>query len=70
MLARIKRFFARMFDPAHEFRSSEFRPRLYEPLERWGGCPGMKPPDAIVQSISWIDWPENQAKLKAKGGTK
>ena len=41
-----------------------------EPLERWGGCPGMKPPDAIVQSISWIDWPENQAKLKAKGGTK
>ena len=41
-----------------------------EPLERWGGCPGMKSPDAIVEAISWIDWPKNQASLKAKGGTR
>lgn len=41
-----------------------------EPLERWGGCPGMKSPDSIVEAISWIDWPKNQASLKAKGGTR
>jgi protein SCO1/2 len=41
-----------------------------EPLERWGGCPGMKSPDSIVEAISWIDWPKNQTSLKAKGGTR
>jgi protein SCO1/2 len=41
-----------------------------EPLERWGGCPGMKSPDSIVEAISWIDWPKNEASLKAKGGTR
>lgn len=41
-----------------------------EPLERWGGCPGMKSPDSIVEAISWIDWPKNQASMKAKGGTR
>lgn len=41
-----------------------------EPLERWGGCPGMKSPDSIVEAISWIDWPKNQASLNAKGGTR
>ena len=40
-----------------------------EPLERWGGCPGMQSPDAIAEAISWVDWPKNQASLKAKGGT-
>jgi protein SCO1/2 len=41
-----------------------------EPLERWGGCPGMQSPDAITEAISWVDWPKNQASLKAKGGTR
>jgi protein SCO1 len=41
-----------------------------EPLERWGGCPGMQAPDAIAEAISWVDWPKNQASLKAKGGTR
>lgn len=41
-----------------------------EPLERWGGCPGMQAPDAIAEAVSWVDWPKNQASLKAKGGTR
>ena len=41
-----------------------------EPLERWGGCPGMQAPDAIAEAISWVDWPKNQESLKAKGGTR
>ena len=30
-----------------------------EPLQRWGGCPGMQAPDAIAEAISWVDWPKN-----------
>ena len=41
-----------------------------EPLERWGGCPGMQSPNAITEAISWVDWPKNQESLKAKGGTR
>jgi protein SCO1/2 len=41
-----------------------------EPLERWGGCPGMQAPDAIAEAISWVDWPKNSAKMKANGGAK
>jgi protein SCO1/2 len=43
-----------------------------EPLERWGGCPGMSAPDWIAETLSWVDWPknQNQAKLKANGGAK
>ena len=36
-----------------------------EPLERWGGCPGMSAPDWIAETLSWVDWPENLAKKKA-----
>ena len=39
-----------------------------EPLERWGGCPGMSDPDWIAEMISWVDWPRNEASMKAKGG--
>jgi protein SCO1/2 len=39
-----------------------------EPLERWGGCPGMTDPDYIAEMVSWVDWPKNQASRKAKGG--
>jgi protein SCO1/2 len=39
-----------------------------EPLERWGGCPGMQDPKWIAETLSWVDWPKNQASLKAKGG--
>ena len=41
-----------------------------EPLERWGGCPGMQAPEWIAETLSWVDWPKNQAKLKANGGGK
>jgi protein SCO1 len=41
-----------------------------EPLERWGGCPGMQSPEWIAETISWVDWPKNQASLKANGGAK
>jgi protein SCO1/2 len=41
-----------------------------EPLERWGGCPGMQSPEWIAETLSWVDWPKNQAKLKANGGGK
>ena len=39
-----------------------------EPLQRWGGCPGMQAPDAIAEAISWVDWPKDSAKMKANGG--
>jgi len=41
-----------------------------EPLQRWGGCPGMQAPDAIAEAISWVDWPTDSAKMKANGGAK
>ena len=48
-----------------------------EPLERWGGCPGMQAPEWIAETLSWVDWPENlakkkenPAKSKANGGGK
>lgn len=41
-----------------------------EPLERWGGCPGMQSPEWIAETLSWVDWPKNQTKLKANGGAK
>ena len=48
-----------------------------EPLERWGGCPGMSSPEWIAETLSWVDWPENlakkkenSAKTKANGGGK
>jgi protein SCO1/2 len=46
-----------------------------EPLERWGGCPGMITPEGIAEAVSWVDWPRNAAKTKAisaraKGGAK
>ena len=43
-----------------------------EPLERWGGCPGMQSPDWIAKTISWVDWPQNTAtaKAQANGGAK
>jgi protein SCO1 len=41
-----------------------------EPLERWGGCPGMQAPEWIAETLSWVDWPKDQAKLKANGGGK
>ena len=41
-----------------------------EPLERWGGCPGMSSPEWIAETLSWVDWPKSSAKLKANGGAK
>jgi len=41
-----------------------------EPLQRWGGCPGMQAPEAIAEAISWVDWPKNSAKTNANGGAK
>jgi len=48
-----------------------------EPLERWGGCPGMSSPEWIAEMLSWVDWPRNStttketsAKAKANGGGK
>lgn len=41
-----------------------------EPLQRWGGCPGMQAPDAIAEAISWVDWPKDSATTKANGGAK
>jgi protein SCO1 len=35
-----------------------------EPLERWGGCPGMQSPEWIAETLSWVDWPKNSAKTK------
>ena len=39
-----------------------------EPLQRWGGCPGMQAPDAIAEAISWVDWPKDSANQN--GGAK
>ena len=39
-----------------------------EPLQRWGGCPGMQAPDAIAEAISWVDWPNDSANKN--GGAK
>jgi protein SCO1/2 len=33
-----------------------------EPLERWGGCPGMLKASSIVKAVSWVDWPNNLKK--------
>jgi protein SCO1 len=41
-----------------------------EPLERWGGCPGMQSPEWIAETLSWVDWPKNRATSKANGGAK
>jgi len=41
-----------------------------EPLQRWGGCPGMQAPEAIAEAISWVDWPRDSATTKANGGAK
>jgi protein SCO1 len=41
-----------------------------EPLERWGGCPGMSSPEWIAETLSWVDWPKNSAKMNANGGGK
>jgi protein SCO1/2 len=41
-----------------------------EPLQRWGGCPGMQAPEAIAEAISWVDWPKNSTQMKANGGAK
>lgn len=37
-----------------------------EPMERWGGCPGMQAPEWIAETLSWVDWPKNSAKNSAK----
>ena len=39
-----------------------------EPLQRWGGCPGMSEPNWIAETISWVDWPKDSAHMKANGG--
>ena len=41
-----------------------------EPLERWGGCPGMASPEWIAETLSWVDWPKDMAKTTAIGGGK
>ena len=41
-----------------------------EPLERWGGCPGMQSPEWIAETLSWVDWPKNSEKKQANGGGK
>lgn len=33
-----------------------------EPLERWGGCPGLSSPAWIVETLSWVDWPKDAVK--------
>lgn len=39
-----------------------------EPLERWGGCPGLSPPTWIVETLSWVDWPKDRKAAAGKGG--
>jgi protein SCO1/2 len=39
-----------------------------EPLERWGGCPGLSSPDWIVETLSWVDWPKDMKARAGKGG--
>ena len=41
-----------------------------EPLERWGGCPGMSAPEWIAETLSWVDFPKTSAQKKANGGGK
>jgi protein SCO1/2 len=41
-----------------------------EPLERWGGCPGMQSPEWIAETLSWVDWPKDSARVQANGGGK
>lgn len=41
-----------------------------EPLERWGGCPGMSSPEWIAETLSWVDWPKDSVKTTANGGGK
>jgi protein SCO1 len=44
-----------------------------EPLQRWGGCPGMSEPEWIAETLSWVDWPQyrkNSLREKLKGGAK
>lgn len=35
-----------------------------EPLERWGGCPGMSKPAWIVKTVGWVDWPKQNGGAK------
>lgn len=39
-----------------------------EPLERWGGCPGMQSPEWIAETLSWVDWPKKSTASNANGG--
>jgi len=39
-----------------------------EPLQRWGGCPGLTTPSFIVEMLSWVDWPKNREVQAGKGG--
>ncbi len=39
-----------------------------EPFERWGGCPGLSPPEWIVETLSWVDWPKDRKAAAGKGG--
>jgi protein SCO1 len=51
-----------------------------EPMQRWGGCPGMSEPIWIAETLSWVDWPQNRnnslrermsvMRSQAKGGAK
>ena len=41
-----------------------------EPLERWGGCPGMSPPEWIAETLSWVDFPKGSTHVSANGGAK
>jgi protein SCO1/2 len=41
-----------------------------EPLERWGGCPGMSSPEWIVETLSWVDWPKDGSGRPQIGGGK
>ncbi len=39
-----------------------------EPLERWGGCPGLSNPAWIVETLSWVDWPKDMKAPAGRGG--
>ena len=39
-----------------------------EPLQRWGSCPGRSAPEWIAETLSWVDWPKNSAKMANGGG--
>ena len=38
-----------------------------EPLQRWGGCPGLTTPSFIVEMLSWVDWPKDKQVPAEKG---